>query len=59
MAIQTYNVPADRITHKAKVDFSQRCVQKTIHIVQYDKSLPVIAVELFFKWCRVCPTISC
>lgn len=49
MAIQTYNVPTDRITHKAKVDFSQRCVQKTIHIVQYDKSLPVIAVELFLN----------
>ena len=49
MAIQTYIVPTDRIIHKAKVDFSQRCVQKTIHIVQYDKSLPVIAVELFLN----------
>lgn len=50
MAIQTYIVPTDRIIHKAKVDFSQRCMQqKTIHIVQYDKSLPVIAVELFLN----------
>ena len=48
MAIQTYNVPTDRIIHKAKVDFSQRCIQKTIHIVQYDKS-SVIAVELFLN----------
>ena len=50
MAIQTYIVPTDRMVHETKVDFNQRCVQqKTIHIVQYDKSLPVIAVELFLN----------
>lgn len=49
MAIETYTLPEDRtvIVHETKVDFNQRCLQKTIHIMQYDKSLPIISVKLF------------
>lgn len=49
MAIQIYTIPNDRIVHNTKVDFNQRIAQQVIHVMQYDKSLPVIAVELFSK----------
>ena len=41
-----YTIPANRILHSAKVDFSHRAVNKAIHVVQYDKQMPLIAVEL-------------
>ena len=47
MAIEIYTVPSDRVIHETKVDFTQRYVQKAIHVVQYDKSLPIIAVHLY------------
>ena len=47
MAVTTYAIPSGRIVHETKVDFSYRSVQKPIHIVQYDKQLPIIAVSLY------------
>lgn len=41
-----YTIPANRILHSTKVDFSHRVVNKAIHVVQYDKQMPIIAVEL-------------
>ena len=37
---------ADRIIHNTKVDFSQRIITKTIRLMQYDDTLPIIAVTL-------------
>ena len=35
------------ISHTTSVDFSKRSVSQPIHIVQYDKSLPILAVILY------------
>lgn len=37
---------AARIIHNASVDFTKRTVQTPIHLVQYDSSLPIVAVTL-------------
>ena len=47
MAISTYTVPDGRVVHSTKVDFVKRIIQNPINVVQYDKSLPIIEVELF------------
>ena len=48
MAVSVYNVPSERIVHKAAVDFKDRShIAASVHLMQYDKSLPVIKVELF------------
>lgn len=47
MAIETYTPAADRIIHKTKVDTVSRIVGEHIHVVQYDVSLPIIAVTLY------------
>ena len=47
MPISTYVVPSSRLVHETKVDFSYRSVNRTIHVVQYDKQLPIIAVTLY------------
>ena len=35
------------ISHVTSVDFSKRSVNQPVHIVQYDKSLPILAVSLY------------
>ena len=35
------------ISHATSVDFSKRSVSQPVHIVQYDKSLPILAVSLY------------
>lgn len=48
MAVSVYNVPSERIVHKSAVDFQDRShIAASVHLMQYDKSLPVIEVELF------------
>lgn len=47
MATSEYTVPSTKIIHETKVDFSARhdyCAP--IHLVQYDNSIPIIAVTL-------------
>jgi hypothetical protein len=46
MAVKLYTPDANVIVHETKVDFRQRVVQRQINLVQYDKSMPVIAVQL-------------
>ena len=53
MSVASYTPGPSKIVHESRVDFRQRVVQSMIHIVQYDKSLPIIAVELYSngqKW---------
>lgn len=45
--MNTYIPNQNDIIHETSVDFVLRPCTKEIHIVQYDKSLPVIKVELF------------
>ena len=47
MGIDIYMPDSNKIVHETKVDFSYRSVQKPIHVVQYDKQLPIIAVTLY------------
>lgn len=48
MAISSYMPSADRIIHNTEVDFQVRTqIGTTVHLVQYDKSLPVVAVALY------------
>ena len=35
------------ISHATSVDFSKRSVNQPVHIVQYDKTLPILAVSLY------------
>ena len=35
------------ISHATSVDFTKRSVNQPVHIVQYDKSLPILAVSLY------------
>ena len=46
MAVKLYTPDANVIVHETKVDFRRRIVQRQINLVQYDKSMPVIAVKL-------------
>ena len=46
--ITTYTVdPNTDILHKTLIDFTKRVSIPTIHIVQYDNTLPIVEVELF------------
>ena len=47
MSVIQYIPSPSNIVHDAKVDFRQRIIQPVIHIVQYDKSLPIVAVKLY------------
>ena len=48
MAISSYTPSADRIIHNTEVDFQTRTqLCTTVHLMQYDKSLPVVAVALY------------
>ena len=46
MAVKLYTPDANVIVHETKVDFRRRVVQRQVNLVQYDKSMPVIAVQL-------------
>lgn len=43
----TYTPATTEIVHTTKVDFRRRPIVEAVHIVQYDKSMPVLAVELY------------
>lgn len=47
MAVKLYTPDANVIVHQAKVDFRRRIVQRQVNLVQYDKSMPIIAVQLY------------
>ena len=47
MAMDIYVSVETDVIHKTKADFSKSISQRVIHLVQYDKKLPVIDVELF------------
>lgn len=48
MAISTYTPLPNRIIHNTEVDFQTRTqLGMTVHLVQYDKSLPIVAVALY------------
>lgn len=46
MSVNLYTPDSNVIVHETKVDFRRRVVQRQINLVQYDKSMPVIAVQL-------------
>ena len=46
MSVNIYTPDSNVIVHETKVDFRRRVVQRQINLVQYDKSMPVIAVKL-------------
>ena len=48
MGVTTYIPPSDRIIHNTAVDFGERWSLGTaINLMQYDKTLPIIAVSLY------------
>lgn len=50
MAIGVYTPDANRIIHHASVDFANRSsIPCCVHLMQYDKSLPIVSVGLFLK----------
>ena len=49
MLVNTYTIPENKILHKTSVDFASREIKKPIHLVQYDKELPIIEVSLYLN----------
>ena len=48
MSVTTYTPPSDRIVHNTAVDFGERWSLGTaVNLMQYDKTLPIIAVSLY------------
>lgn len=48
MAISVYTPPSDRLLHNTEVDFGERWSLGTaVNLMQYDKTLPIIAVSLY------------
>ena len=48
MSVTTYMPPSDRIIHNTAVDFGERWSLGTaVNLMQYDKTLPIIAVSLY------------
>ena len=45
MGLQFYEPTG--ISHPTSVDFSKRSINQPVHLVQYDKSLPILAVSLY------------
>ena len=45
MGVTTYTPTG--ISHTTSVDFSKRAISQPVHIVQYDRSLPILAVSLY------------
>ena len=46
MSLSVYSPSASKIVHETEVDLVMRSIGMPVHIMQYDKSLPVIAVNL-------------
>ena len=49
-----YTPASDKFVHNVSVDFRRRIVNEHIHIVQYDNSLPIIAVTLYSDYSPYC-----
>lgn len=50
MSVNTYTPESTKIIHEASVDFMDRTsIGDIVHLMQYDNSLPIIAVKLFSK----------
>lgn len=47
MAITTYVPDSSLILHETKVDFIKRDIVEYVHVVQYDKNLSLLAIELY------------
>lgn len=47
MAIITYIPDSSSVIHKTKIDFVNRDISECVHVVQYDKSLPILAIDLY------------
>ena len=47
MSVSTYVPDSTKILHIAYADFVSRQIGRTVHVVQYDDSLPLLAVKLF------------
>ena len=45
--MNTYTPDSNKIVHNIDVDFKRREIIKPIHLVQYDDSLPILAVSLY------------
>lgn len=47
MSVSTYVPDSTKILHTAYADFVTRQIGRTVHVVQYDNGLPILAVKLF------------
>lgn len=47
MALNVYIPSEEKIIHETSVDFSYRPIPNLIHVVQYDRRLPIVAVSLY------------
>lgn len=47
MAVKEYTPSSDKKIHKTSTDFILRNCPREVHIVQYDKTQPIVEVELF------------
>lgn len=45
--MNTYTPDSNRVIHYANVDFTTRNFIDTVHLVQYDNKLPILAVRMF------------
>ena len=46
MAVANYSPPAEALIKATRADFDRRDVVLPVHLVQYDDTLPVLAVAL-------------
>lgn len=42
-----YTPASDKLVHEVSVDFKKRMVSDRVHVVQYDNSMPIVAVSLY------------
>lgn len=49
MSMDIYTPNDTDVIHSTKADFRKRTIQETVHLVQYEKNLPVIAVALMYN----------
>lgn len=47
MSIGTYIPDSNKIIHTTSVDFIKRYINDPVHLVQYDNSTPIIAIQLY------------
>lgn len=47
MAVSTYTIKTNDVIHETNIDFVKRVINMPVHLMQYDQTLPIIAVELF------------